>query len=151
MEFAEFQGLVDALLAEHASKGFPPEIRILDEVRADDADIEAVETQLGARLPEKYKQVLTTYGGGMFGFVDLLPVRSPKDGESDVLTENTGEFAVAGFVQVAPVGSGDMWGFAVHDGVCAEAVSMWFHDTGEIQFESGDFLEFMATRGVRAR
>ncbi|GIM94065.1 hypothetical protein [Paractinoplanes toevensis] len=72
-----------------------------------------------------------------------IPVRG------GLLQENTGAYAVPGFVSVAPVGSGDMWGFVVHDGHCEEAVSMRLHDTGEIVFEAKDFLEFVATRGLR--
>ncbi|GIF25587.1 hypothetical protein BJ973_003865 [Actinoplanes tereljensis] len=143
MDFADFREIVEETRAAHASKGYPPEIRLLDEVRADDDDIAAAEAELGLRFPEKYRQVMTTYGGGMFGFIDLLAVR---DG---LLRENTGAYAVAGFVSVAPVGSGDMWGFAVHDGRCEETVSMHLHDIGEVVFAATDFLEFVATRGLR--
>jgi hypothetical protein len=149
MEFAEFQRLVDALLADHASRGYPATIRILDALLATDDDLSFVERQLDTRLPAEYKRVVKTYGAGMFGFVELLPVRAGSDGGYDVLVANTGHDTVSGFVAIAPVGSGDMWGFVARNGNCEEAVSIWFHDTGDIETDSSDFLEFLASRGLR--
>lgn len=149
MDFDEFQALVEALLAEHAGRGYPATIRILDGVRATDEEIAAAERLLGTQLPFKYKQVMTTYGGGMFGFVDLLPVKARDGGLDDLLSANSGEFAINDFVAVAPVGSGDMWGFENAGGICADAVSVWDHETGDIAFDADDFLLFLASRGVR--
>lgn len=150
MEFREFQVLVDAAHAEHVSKGYPPEIKLFDFLTASQEDIASVEAQLGTILPAKYKQVMTHYGGGGFAFVDLLPGR-PADGSNggDLVTNNSGHWAIPGFIAVAPVGSGDMWGFVSHDGRCHDAVSFWDHEDGHIAFDSNDFLDFLASKGLR--
>ena len=125
--------------------GIPATVRILDAMRATEDELSTTESQLGTQLPAKYKQVMTTYGGGMFGFVDLLPVRAPNGGADDLVKANTGSYVIADFVAVAPVGSGDMWGFATSGGVCAEVVSIWDHETGEIRFDSDDLFAFLAS------
>ncbi|MEV0129403.1 SMI1/KNR4 family protein [Dactylosporangium sp. NPDC050688] len=149
MEFTEFQVVVEDFLARFASEGNPPEFRALDEVRADDRDLAFVEAQLGVTFPQKYRQVMKTYGGGLFGYVRLLPVRAPQAGDDDVLEENSGPYAVPGFVSVAPVGTGDMYGFVVRDGICEEAVSMWIHDENRICFDTPDFLAFLTLRAIQ--
>jgi hypothetical protein len=53
------------------------------------------------------------------------------------------------FVAVAPVGTGDWWGFRVQDGVCAEAVDFWFHDDDVFEPAGSDFLEFLVQQGLK--
>lgn len=149
MEMREFRRNVEMVLAEHARRNYPPEIRIIDGKVASDEDLLEAERTLSVRLPDKYKEVMASFGGGMFGFVDLLEVRSSDGDGGDLISENVGVYAVPNFVVIAPVGTGDMWGFVVRDRVCEEQVSMWLHDTGEIIFEYDDFLEFVNSRGLR--
>jgi hypothetical protein len=149
MELDEFRTRVDAFLAERAGRQFPPGFQPFDSLVASAEDISTAETQLNVRLPGKYAEFMKVYGGGMFAFVDLLPVISHQRGDDDVLMANTGQFAIPDFVAVAPVGTGDWWGFVSREGGCADAVSFWDHETGKIQFDSDDFLEFVASRGLR--
>jgi hypothetical protein len=83
----------------------------------------------------------------MFGFIDLLPVQSGD--ADDLLKVNTGEFAIPDFLAVAPVGSGDWWGFASRQSKCGDVVSLWDHETGDLHIDSDDFLVFVASRGLR--
>jgi hypothetical protein len=50
---------------------------------------------------------------------------------------------------VAPVGSGDMWGFVSRNGRCDNAVSFWHHEDDHIAFDSDDFLELLVSKGLR--
>jgi hypothetical protein len=53
-------------------------------------------------------------------------------------------------VAVAPVGTGDYWGFPVVDGRCLDEVWFHFHDAGDAELDASDFLEFVARRGLRS-
>src|SRR5258706_13523691 len=149
MEFEDFQTLVGAAQARHISKRYPPEFKLFEFLAVSDDDIALVEAQLGTLLPAKYTQFLKHYGAGMFALVDLLPVRATAGRTGDLLRDNSGHWAISGFVSVAPVGSGDMWGFVSRGGRCEDAVSFWDHDDGHIQFDSDDFLEFLVSKGLR--
>jgi hypothetical protein len=93
---------------------------------------------------------MRVFGGGVFSFVELLPARSPDGRSEDLLSVNTGEYAVPDFVAVAPVGTGDWWGFVSENGVCHEQVCFLDHEDGSIQADSADFYEFVSVKGVRA-
>ncbi|MDI6105896.1 hypothetical protein QLQ12_45730 [Actinoplanes sp. NEAU-A12] len=60
-----------------------------------------------------------------------------------------GEVADRGFLAIAPVGTGDHWGFPVIDGCCSEQVWFHFHDAGDDELVAQDFLEFVASRGLK--
>jgi hypothetical protein len=89
------------------------------------------------------------YGGGVFGFVELFPVAPVSSGTDDLRTFNDREFPDRSFVAVAPVGTGDHWGFPVIDGRCSEQVWFHFDDAGDDELVAQDFLEFVASRGLK--
>jgi hypothetical protein len=84
-----------------------------------------VERQLGALLPDQYKTFMMRYGGGMFGFVELFPIGHRPDAAEDLVSVNRDEFPDGSFLAVAPVGTGDHWGFPVDAGRCADEVWIW--------------------------
>lgn len=149
MEFEEFASEVADVVAGHSGREYVPEFKLFDSWTASTEDVSAAEIALGTRLPEKYRRFMQVFGGGVFSFVDLLPI-GPVDGRAeDLLSVNQGEFAIPGFVAVAPVGTGDWWGFVSADGRCQEQVSLWFHEDGTMQIDADDFLEFVSARGLR--
>ncbi|MBL6280293.1 hypothetical protein JMF97_29445 [Micromonospora fiedleri] len=89
------------------------------------------------------------YGGGMVGCVELFPIVSAGSGDDDVESVNDREFPDRTFIAIAPVGTGDHWGFPVDDGHCRAEVWFHFHDGGDPEFEAADVLEFIACRGLR--
>jgi hypothetical protein len=89
------------------------------------------------------------YGGGMFGFVELFPIVSRGRGD-DVVAVNRREFPDREFVAVAPVGTGDHWGFPVTNGRCRDEVWFHFHDADDPSLDADDFLEFVACRGLES-
>jgi hypothetical protein len=150
MNLREFDALAEPLgqksAASEAEYGFA-----LVEGRTATADeIASVEYQMGVILPEKYRAFMMRYGGGMFGFVELFPiVTQSEERGNDLRTINDQEFPDRTFVAVAPVGTGDHWGFPVTNGRCHEQVWFQFHDAGDPELVAADFLEFVANHGLK--
>ena len=114
-------------------------------------ELASIEELLGVVLPMRYKTFMIRYGGGQFGFVDLLPLTGqPPDGAENVVSVSHESFPDGSFIAVAPVGTGDYWGFPVVDGRCLDEVWFHFHDAGDDKREASDFLEFVARRGLRS-
>ena len=148
MDFEQFENLLADVRGGSSVTGLPPEIQVFDFLPASEEDLARVESELGVALPAIYRQFMTRYGGGEFLFLDLLPALM-ADGE-DLLTVNMSEGRrIRDFVAVAPVGTGDWWGFQCSDGESAEAVSFWFLDDDRFEFANADFLEFLVEKGLR--
>ncbi|MEH1127339.1 SMI1/KNR4 family protein [Micromonospora sp. CPCC 206061] len=151
MEIAQFDVLVESLrrasAASLAKYGFP----LIEGLTVTGDEVTKVETRLGVALPEKYKAFMVHYGGGMFGTVDLFPIsRHGTDHDDDLASVNDREFPDRTFIAVAPVGTGDHWGFPVTNGQCHDEVWFRFHDVGDPELHAVDFLEFVARHGLRA-
>jgi hypothetical protein len=150
MEFEEFEILARNARAATVGEVLPEGFQLFDSWRASEAEIQHVESRLNVRLPEKYKEFMRRRGGGVFLYVELLPIASPGERSEDLMGVNSSEFRVDDFIAVSPVGTGDWWGFSVLNGVCGDAVDMWIHDDGTIERTDSDFLEFAARQGLRA-
>jgi antitoxin YobK len=150
VNFEEFDRLAEPMRerseASMASDGFPwIEGRI-----ASVSELASVEALLGVVLPAQYKEFMTRYGGGGFGNVELLPVTGEwPDVHESVARTNSEWFSDGSFVAVAPVGTGDYWGFPVVDGRCPDEVWFHFHDDPNDELVASDFLEFVARQGLR--
>ena len=148
METVDFDALFREVRARREGMEQLPDVKLFDLWRATEEDLAGAETALGVSLPQKYKDFMLRYGGGQFLFLDLLPVVSP-DGHAETLLEaNRREVSGREFVVVAPVGTGDWWGFVSTGGACADQVSFLDHEDGSIQPEAEDFLEFVARHGL---
>jgi hypothetical protein len=77
--------------------------------------------------------------GGVFGFVDLFHVVSRSPNGDDLTSVNEREFPGREFIAVAPVGTGDHWGFPVTGGRCYDEVWFYFHDAGDPELDARDF------------
>jgi hypothetical protein len=151
MDIAQFDVLAESLRQESAASlakcGFP----LIDGRTATDDEVSEVETRLGVTLPERYKAFMVRYGGGVFGHVELFPIVSHgSDHDQDLRSVNDHEFPDRTFIAIAPVGTGDHWGFPVTNGRCHDEVWFRFHDAGEPELDAADFLEFVARHGLRA-
>lgn len=149
MEFEEFEAQVESFRSKRSGRPYPPGFQLFDSWTATDEDLDAVEAELGTRLPSKYKRFMRVFGGGVFSFVELLPVKSPDGRGEDLLSVNAGAYAVPNFVAVAPVGTGDWWGFVSENDVCRDQVSFLGHEDGGVQLDSADFYEFVLVKGLR--
>jgi hypothetical protein len=148
MEFEEFDAHLARVRAEREGGALPEGLQLFEFQSASDAELLRVEQELAAQLPEKYKEFMRRYGGGQFLFVDLLPAISPE-GRDDLLNVNQSEFTPKGFLAVAPVGTGDWWGFPTTDGICDDQVFFWDHEDGRMQVSHPDFLVFLTHNGLR--
>ncbi|NYF57308.1 SMI1/KNR4 family protein [Micromonospora purpureochromogenes] len=153
MDIEEFDQHVQSLRARAARSGFEAieDFKVIEGLTASADEIAEAERALGVTLPAQYKAFMMRYGGGQFGFLDLLPI--PAAGSShhvdDVVSVSQAEFRDESFVAVAPVGTGDYWCFPVLDGRCSDEVWFHYHDVGDPTPEAGDFLEFVARRGTQ--
>jgi hypothetical protein len=148
MEITEFDALFQEVRARRAGMERLPEVRLFDLWRVTEEDLARAEEALGAVLPGKYKDFMLRYGGGQFLFLDLMPIVSPDVRVETLLDANRRETPGQEFIVVAPVGTGDWWGFVPKGGVCEEQVGFLDHEDGSIQRVALDFLEFVARRGL---
>ncbi|MFD0743167.1 hypothetical protein ACFQ1L_16295 [Phytohabitans flavus] len=81
---------------------------------------------------------------------DVLAKSLREVHDEDLRSVNDREFPDRTFIAVAPVGTGDHWGFPVTDGRCHDEVWFHFHDAGAPELDAADFLEFVAHRGLSA-
>lgn len=149
MEFDEFEALLHDARAKYAGDRIPEGLSLFDFLRASDQDLDQVEMELAVHLPSKYREFMKRYGGGQFLFVDLLPAISEGDRLEDLVMVNRDASWRGAFFAVAPVGTGDWWGFSVADGVCKASVDFIYHEDGIIEEGQQDFLDFLAKRALR--
>lgn len=149
MEFEEFDALFEVVRTQRAGLAPSPDINLFDFWAASETDLNQAESVLGSQLPFKYKEFMRRFGGGQFLFLDILPVKSPDGRVEDLLIVNQELSLERKFVAVAPVGTGDWWGFVSIDGMCDDSVSFLDHEDGSVQLEAPDFLDFVASRGLR--
>ncbi|WP_327030667.1 SMI1/KNR4 family protein [Micromonospora sp. NBC_01740] len=153
MDLEEFDQHVQSLRTRAARSGFEEieDFKVIEGLTASAEDITEAERALSATLPKQYKAFMMRYGGGQFGFLDLLPVPTAASAHhvDDVVSISQAEFPDGSFVAVAPVGTGDYWCFPVLGGRCSDEVWFHYHDTDDPTLEAPDFLEFVARRGIR--
>lgn len=80
MDTASFASLVTQVRAEH-----PQWLDIFEGWVASDEDVALANTSLGTQLPDDYIWFMQHYGGGAFGFVEILPIVAPEPGVDDLL------------------------------------------------------------------
>jgi antitoxin YobK len=150
MDIMQFDLLAESLRQESAASlakyGFP----LIEGYTVTEREISEVETHLDVILPELYKAFMIRYGGGRFGSVELFPIVSHDSGDENLRSVNDREFPDRTFIAVAPVGTGDHWGFPVTSSRCHDQVWFRFHHAGKPELDAADFLEFMARHGCRA-
>ncbi len=149
VDFAEFDRLVQPFRERSAVMKAKYGFAEIDAQTATVDEIAAAERELGLVLPAQYKTFMVRYGGGQFGTVELFPIGPATGPATDVASVNRDEFPDRSFVAVAPVGTGDFWGFLVADGRCGDAVWFHFHDGDDPELAAADFLEFVVARGLR--
>jgi antitoxin YobK len=119
VDFTEFDRLVEPMRARSAALQAEYGFALIDARAASAQELLEAEEHLGATLPSQYKTFMMHYGGGQFGLIDLLPV-TPIRGDDDIVSVNQRENPAGSFVAIAPVGTGDYWGFPVTNGRCSD-------------------------------
>lgn len=149
VKLEEFEVHFSEARAQRAAPGGLEVFDVFESRLASEDEILEVEKGLRVRLPDEYKEFMKSYGGGMFLFVDLLPVVARADQRDDLATVNAAEFGNGNFIAIAAVGTGDWWGFSVVEGRCADQVDFWDHEDGQVQCAATGFLDFLAREGLR--
>ncbi|GAA2248102.1 SMI1/KNR4 family protein [Streptomyces indiaensis] len=139
MDTASFASLVTQVRAEH-----PKWLDLFEGWVATDEDIALANRTLRTQLPDDYVWFMQNHGGGAFGFVEILPVVAPEPGIDDLLRTNQEGYTPSDFIAIAPVGTGDWWGFTTEAGRCSRSVHFAYHDAPDIEPQHPDFLEFLA-------
>ena len=150
VELEEFDSRLREFRASDPAAESLNEYSPFDGMLASEADLAEAEIALGCRLPPCYRDFMRRHGGGMFYFLDLVPVVSRDKRLENLVELNTREYPAGDFIAVAPVGTGDYWGFEVHAGTCDEAVVMRYHDAPGAGWAADDFLEFVVRHGLTA-
>ncbi|MGK5497900.1 SMI1/KNR4 family protein [Streptomyces sp. URMC 125] len=148
MEFEQFESLLATTRAER-ERTLPEGFHAFDLLAASNEELAQAEQRLGVRLPDDYKKFMRRYGGGEFLFLDLLPVLSHDGAEDDLVGVNESDIESEDFIAIAPVGTGDWWGFSASGAVCRNQVDFLDHEDGQVRFAAADFFEFLARQGLR--
>lgn len=149
MNFDQLDSYVHGVLARHRSLGLPEEMSPFKLVQASQADIDQTEQVLEVQLPEQYKEFMCRYGGGSFASLDLVPIVASIEFSINLTSLNLREerFALP-FIAVAPVGTGDWWGFEVLEGICRNEVSFYSFEDEVARIKYPNFLEFITREGL---
>lgn len=149
VNFEQLGSRVNEVMARHQSLGLPAEMAPINCIRATAEEIGQAEHALGVRLPGQYKDFMLRYGGGSFVSLDLLPVVASEGHMNDLASINTrDESFMVPFVAVAPVGTGDWWGFQTLEGECREQVGFYSFENDTVRTKYPNFLEFVAREGL---
>ncbi|MFD0971393.1 SMI1/KNR4 family protein [Plantactinospora endophytica] len=150
MDLPEFDALAEPLRQKSAASEAEFGFALIEGHTATADEIATAERRMAVILPQKYKTFMMRHGGGAFGFIELFPITaSPERYGNELCTVNDHEFPDRDFVAVAPVGTGDHWGFPVTNGRCHDEVWFRFHDAGDDELVAPDFLHFVAIHGLR--
>ncbi|MFG1888059.1 SMI1/KNR4 family protein [Micromonospora sp. NPDC049051] len=144
MDLEEFQARLQRYIDQQGAD-MVSQFDLVDLEPVAERDLSHAERTLGVILPASYRRFMKAYGGGSIFRLELLAVGS-ADARDDLVNVNLSG-AFENFVAVAPVGTGDWWGFASSNGECEIAVSLRDHEDGSIHFDASDFLSFVAKRG----
>ena len=140
---------MESVKKEQAKSFCPEGMTPFDVHPSSESDIQRAESELNIVLPEKYKEYMLKHGGGQLLFLDVLPVVSLDGRMEDLIEANQADYREFGFVAVAPVGTGDYWGFSLDSNVCREEIYFRFHEDGITERVADDFLEFLAAIALR--
>ncbi|MFJ6390133.1 SMI1/KNR4 family protein [Streptomyces sp. NPDC091972] len=144
MDYSEFATLLEQVRSDHPFwfgnfKGW----------RASEEEIVEIEANFRVVFPVAYRRFMATVGGGEFGFLDIFPLSQRQGSVEDFQSVNSERWWDDNFLAFSPVGTGDLWGFMVEDGVCLDRVTLLDHETAELVSEDQKFLEFLAAKALK--
>lgn len=143
MDIDTFSALVESLKAEHAI-WFEGESDRL----ATNSDLDALEAEIGVRLPNQYKDFARLYGGGYFAFTNVFS--ADRDGEWFILDQMISASFPAGFIPISDDEAGGYYGFVCKSGACEEGVYYFYssEDDGPT-FMFPSLFDYLVKVGLR--
>jgi len=139
MTFDQFKLLIQRTEAQDPTLLSSP----FAEPPATEVKISEIQTLLGAQLPASFVHFLKIYGGGMFGYADILSLITSE--VDYIITSQPTDAKTLQFVAFSPNGSGDYYGFPIVGGSCEDRILFWDHEQNELDpTRYVDFFDFMA-------
>ena len=108
-------------------------------------DIEKFENMIDIKFSEKYKKLLSVYGGGLLGFANFYSL----DEGSDYYLLNHNSVPVGEYLRIADNGCGDYYLLCVEDNKCLDSLFFYDHDSNTVCItEYADILEYLVEIGL---
>ena len=113
----------------------------------DEELLAAVETELGARLPDDFRWFLQEFGAGDFAFATIYS--ADPDSDLSLLRNQSG--GLKGLIAFSDDGTGNLFVFPVENDACHDRVLVWDHESGEVRStDHATFLGFVARVALQA-
>lgn len=97
-------------------------------------------------LPDKYKEVVASYGGGYFGYANIYSL----DENSDFYLLKHNNLPFENYIKIADNGCGDYYVLCIENGKCLEPLFFYDHESGKaIPTEYEDVFEYLVKVGLK--
>jgi len=107
--------------------------------------IQALETEIGLRLPERYKQFLMEFGGGIFGLTNVFSADAESGFYLPSRLDAVARYLPSGLVPFSDDYAGGFYVWrATPDRSIDEAVWYWNFDGGLVNTDYLSLLDFLA-------
>ena len=115
---------------------------------ADRETINEKEIYYGIQFPESYRNILTAFGGGYWGFIKIYSVDS--NGKFNINDYVSKEFVDKySFLPIVDLETGDFIGYNISDGKCTEELLLWLHEEQKKISIIFDFYELLIFKGLK--
>jgi hypothetical protein len=111
---------------------------------AEGSELDAVESEVRARLPKSYREFLSEFGGGDFGFVAVFSSTPESEWYLPVQAARAQQFLPQNLLPFSDDFAGGYFVFRIVDGRCEEKVLYWNTDGGLIETQYKDALDYIA-------
>lgn len=146
MNFQEFSNLVANKMRTN-----PIWFQLESDSPSSREEISQLEANIGAQLPDEYKQFTTKYGSGYFAFG---VVYSPSLSSAFPLEKKnlTNQAIRKNYIIFSENGSGDYYGFRSTEEKCSSEVFLWDHESEEwSETEHFNLFAFLASTALNNR
>ena len=118
------------------------------DAKVDIERIADVEKYYDIILPDSYKNFVSQYGGGYFGFIVVYSCDC--NGMFYIKDNVLKEWVVKkSFLPVVDLETGDLLGFEIDAGICKSKVTMYLHEEESLQEMQIDFYEALLKFGLK--
>ena len=109
----------------------------------------AVESAVGARLPDVYRSFLREFGGGEYGFLKVFSADPQGHYYLPRRQREASRYLPPGLLAISDDSAGGFYALRVVDSRAEDEVRYWNIDGGEIGVLFGDILDFVAHHAFR--
>lgn len=107
-------------------------------------DIEFVERDIGCKLPKKYIDFCSLFGGGYFGFTIIHSMDRQSDWYIDTVFKKFKHYLPNGYIPFSDDQAGGLYCFRVIDGISLDKVFYIDANGKVLSTEYEDFLDYIA-------